>query len=85
MLASIICAIDVANALLCARVRAYCYVSRVSVVDYRPNATQVDEWMDKLGAGLEKVGDGVLKVTGQVGDKVNEGIRTMRSARGARR
>ena len=85
VLASIICAVDVANALLCERVRAFCYVTRVSVVDYRPNATQVDEWINKLEAGLEKVGDGVRKVTDQVGDKMNEGIRTMRSSRGSRR
>ena len=66
VLAVIISSIQAANHLLYQQIHQHCYVAKLEVRDYVPNPNAVDDLMDKLIPGLQRVGD-----------KVSEGLRAV--------
>ena len=70
VLACIISSVELANHLLVDKIAAHCYVARVTVSDYVPSPSPVDDWMDKLA---------------NLGDKVAENVRSAVENRPTRR
>lgn len=64
IIALMLSAIKVANRILVAQVGSYCYVSEVTIEDYKGSNSKVDEWMDKLAPKLQAATEGAAKAIG---------------------